>query len=453
MELVLGGINGSYLRNLIEQASRLVDDRLETEAVWAAVAYATDTSLLFDWCWENNIPLRFWGRLDDNVAVTVGILNSFLSRRSPNFVCKLVQHHHAKVIWWRGFGVYIGSANLTQSAWYKNIEAGCFFPEAEIDDDFDRQLTAMFGQLEAQSTPLTEELRDWMADRAKKIATGKPDPKPFWQHPSIKTWPGMVQTMPKTANERHREWFLDEWRSTLQTLRDIGALVSQPENRPSWVEATAASGAQADQFLHAHYYLRTFDGRRADFERHYEQHRGDPNTGLLDAINWWKASPELELEAIAINETAPRLRDALSEDGLKRMNLADFQQVAEHVHAMREYSRRVANKTVGLPSDGTQYSIPQKLDALTKHIWVNRSGSGASIKDVIRHILYGGDVDLLPERLWEAIANPAWKLDCMGISTYGELVGWAMPDRFPPRNGRTSKALRSLGYDVHVHVG
>lgn len=39
---------------------------------------------------------------------------------------------HAKVIWWRGYGVYVGSANLTSAAWYNNIEAGVFFSESEI---------------------------------------------------------------------------------------------------------------------------------------------------------------------------------------------------------------------------------------------------------------------------------------------------------------------------------
>ena len=42
MELILGGINGNYLRDIIERAAR------ETESVEAAVAYANDASLLFD---------------------------------------------------------------------------------------------------------------------------------------------------------------------------------------------------------------------------------------------------------------------------------------------------------------------------------------------------------------------------------------------------------------------
>src|SRR3546814_16792850 len=83
---------------------------------------------------DNDIPLNFWGRLDEEVPVRVYILNLFLHRRSPQFVCKLVTHHHAKVIWWRGFGVYVGSANLTYSAWNSNVEAGCFRSEEHTSE-------------------------------------------------------------------------------------------------------------------------------------------------------------------------------------------------------------------------------------------------------------------------------------------------------------------------------
>ncbi len=81
-----GGINGHYLRNIIENAAS------DTEEVFAAVAYAVDSSLLFDWCWKKKIPLKYYGRLDEGVAVSVAILTDFLKKKSPIFVCRLVQH-------------------------------------------------------------------------------------------------------------------------------------------------------------------------------------------------------------------------------------------------------------------------------------------------------------------------------------------------------------------------
>src|SRR5215469_16271214 len=100
MRLILNGINGHYLRYLTDNFAA------QTEQVIAAVAYATDADVLFEWCWKHEIPLRFYGRLDESVAVSIPILQSFLSRGSAQFECTLVERHHAKVIWWRGASVY-----------------------------------------------------------------------------------------------------------------------------------------------------------------------------------------------------------------------------------------------------------------------------------------------------------------------------------------------------------
>jgi len=447
MRLIMGGINGHYLRNVTENCAR------ETEEVLAAVAYATDSSLLFEWCWNNKIPLRFYGRLDDGVAVTTPILTDFLRRKSPNFVCRLVQHHHAKIIWWRGFGVYIGSANLTGSAWYKNVEAGCFFPEEEINDEMAGDILEMFRVLEEHSTPLTEELVKEMMHRAKSLAAATPDAKEFWGSPSFTKWSGLVYTGSANASGERRRSFLKEWHATLQELRDIGNAVRQPANRPAWISSGVPAGAQADQFLHAHYYQRTFDGRKANYAAFFETNKMRRGEALAEAMAWWRklsAAPSSESEML--NVTAPFLQSALSEERVLSMDYKGFQAICMGVHAIRDYARRVPNKAVSLPDDGTRYTIPEKVAALSKRIWDDRASNGDRVKELISHVLYGGTGEQLPERLWQAVTDPKWKIDGLGISALGELVGWALPDRFPPRNGRTSKALKSLGYNVTIHV-
>jgi PLD-like domain len=447
MRLIMGGINGHYLRNITLNCAP------ETEEVLAAVAYATDASLLFDWCWQSNIPLKFYGRLDDGVAVSVPILVDFLKKKSANFVCRLVQHHHAKVIWWRGVGVYIGSANLTGRAWYNNVEAGCFFSDEEINDEMASDLLDLFRILETNATPLTEEVVERMKARARTIAAASPDSKDFWASPSFKKWPGLVQTTRKSAADRKRQTFLEEWHATLQDLRDIGTLVSQPAKRPIWISASAPAGTQADQFLHAHYYQRTFDGRKANYDVFFQRNKERREQALAEAMDWWRQLPEApSSEDHMLNVTAPLLQSTLSESQLRSMTEAEFHDVCMGVHAIKDYARRVSNKAVGLPSNGTHYTIPDKVAALSKRIWNDRSTGGARVNETLTHILYAGPSEQLPERLWEAVNDPKWKIDGLGISALGELVGWALPDRFPPRNGRTSKALRSLGYDVTVHV-
>lgn len=446
MHLVLGGINGEYLRNITLVAAS------STAEVVAAVAYASD-DLLLEWCWDNNIPLRYYGKLDASVAVSTNLLKLFLSRRSPNFVCRLVEHLHAKIIWWRGYGMYVGSANLTQKAWSKGVEAGCFFSEEEITDEMSEDISRLFGVIEQNSTPLTKEVYDVMVARSLQLDRAKVDDSTFWKSPSLKRWSGLVQTGRVKARDQRRQDFLAEWHSTLQDLRDIGTRVSQSQYRPMWISGDAPSGAQADQFLHAHYYQRTFDGQRANYAAHFEDNRTRREQALTEAMGWWAGLPHApENEDRMINNTAPFLRSALSEGGLSDMDKEGFIEMCMGVHAILDYGRRVPNRSVMLPDDGTKYTIPQKVRALATRIWADRSAERKSVVEMLTFVLYGGPDSLLPERLWDAVSDPKWKIDGLGISAIGEIVGWALPDRFPPRNGRTSKALRSLGYEAKIHV-
>lgn len=447
MMLILGAINGNYLRNITENAAQ------DTEEVLAAVAYATDNSLLFDWCINHDIPLKFYGRLDDQVAVNTNVLVKFLNRKSAKFTCRLVEKHHAKVIWWRGYGLYIGSANLTDSAWNRNVEAGCFFPEAEIDDKLANDILSMFSILDDNSTPLTQELFDLMRKRESELAKKKLGDSDFWNNSSVKKWSGLAITSPKKASDANRDRFLEEWYSTLQILRNISSQVSETENKPSWVAEGAPSGAQADQFLHAFYYQRTFSGRKANYIDFYEKNKLNPDKAQNDAFKWWadlKAAPQGE--DVMLNITSPFLKEALSPHRLKEMEKDEFEKVCLAVHSIKDYARRVRNASVGLPSTGKSYNIPEKVKALSDTIWNYRTETGLNVKEVLWFIFYGGEMSRLPDRLWLAIDDPKYKIEGLGISALGEMVGWALPDNYPPRNGRTSKALKALGHDVTVHV-
>jgi hypothetical protein len=261
MRLILNGINGRYLREIIENAA------VDTEHVEAAVAYVTDEALLFEWCWKKNIPLRFWGRFDDSVPVNPGILRKFLLRRSPNFICKLLTHFHSKVIWWHGFGAYVGSANLTDAAWYRNIEAGCFFDETEmVASAMDVELREFFHWVDEHASPLSDELLRAIETRAQQLQRLDEQDQEQRQRvmgtSSIHQWRGLLQETHNTAMGRQRAAFVSEWYDTLQHLRDIGATVSRDENRPVWLPKDVPSGAQADQFLHAYYYHHVIGERR-----------------------------------------------------------------------------------------------------------------------------------------------------------------------------------------------
>jgi hypothetical protein len=451
MRLILNGINGEYLRDIIESAAP------DTESVDAAVAYATDSSLLFDWCWKKNIPLRFWGRFDDGVPVSVPILKSFLDRRSPNFACYLIRHLHAKVIRWRGVGAYIGSANLSSRAWYNNVEAGYFMTEAElVSNGHDLEIDELFRTVHRNAVPLTQELFESIERRNRQLSAAnqreRDDASAFSSNPNVPQWGGLVTRSTKSASEARKASFLREWNETLQIIRNLASAISSDEKRPGWIRNKTPLGAQADQFLHAHYYERTFEHRHAMYEAHFQANRNNPGGAVDSAIEWWsKLNGPPSSESVTLNDWAPLLKDLLSEENLSRLDEGGLIEIFMRIHAIRDHARRVANKVLGLP-DGKPYSIDEKAIALARYAYRARSGNGQTISQLLQYVLYGGSQDELPERLWDAVTNPDLKIDHFGLSALGELVGWALPDRFPPRNGRTSKALRSLGFDVSVHV-
>jgi hypothetical protein len=364
MKLVLGGVNGNYLRDITEAAVK------ETELVEAAVAYSTEASLLFDWCLDHEIPLRFWGRHDSTLPVSLPILKKFLSHRSATFTCKVTRKFHAKVIRWKGFGTYIGSANLTQAAWYQNIEAGCFFTEDEIISlEMETDLNALFEKIDQHSAPLTSEYVSAAEKRLKELnALRDRDQRGRDQFDGshlVPQWQGLKFIAKKSADDSKRDAFLKEWYDTLQIIRNIGLLVATEENRPSWIRADTPIGAQADQFLHAHYYHRTFENRKANYEKHFNENRQDPDAAVQSAVRWWRSLAEPPSnEDRTLNEWAPFLKIILSSERIPTLSESDLYEVCERVHAIKEHARRVPNKVVGLP-DGRQYSMEEKTRAFS----------------------------------------------------------------------------------------
>ena len=95
--------------------------------------------------------------------------------------------------------------------------------------------------------------------------------------------------------------------------------------------------------------------------------------------------------------------------------------------------------------------LPDRVVHVAEWLFEQTSGNGSSVLQVIDFVLYGGPTEELSDRLWKAAFTDEWHVPQFGLSCLGEIVGWAMPDRFPPRNGRTSKALKALGFNVKVY--
>lgn len=72
-----------------------------------------------------------------------------------------------------------------------------------------------------------------------------------------------------------------------------------------------------------------------------------------------------------------------------------------------------------------------------------------TVQDVLEYVIWGdkaGSKQSVGERIWSAGHDAEWKLPHLGLHILGELVGYARPDEYPPRNNRVSKTLYALGF-------
>lgn len=449
MEVYANTINTNYLRNVLPHAD------MDISWAKAAIAYGDDANTLIDQCRSHGIRLDIWMRYDHTVPVAPSLLRKLLRYSAENVFCWMIPDVlHSKVIWWKNYGAYIGSANLTERAWVSNIEFGVFLSEAELESgDVLSDLEGFFESLSnsSNSHPLTEEIvenQERIKDRrSKEIRKLDKDSKatriiPVWNGPAHVAEPQSAYTKKKTN-------FVHDWQSGITTLRSLAS--KAPMYRPPWLNENVPATWQADQFLHAYYYNRVVEGNRHPFERYYLQHRNNPTVATANALEWWSnldAPPSGE--DYNCHTRAPIIRELLSQERLSNLTEEDFQRVCQANHATADHVMRTGPKRLGLTGN-TESSGEQQVANFASWLWHCTNKRGSGIVELLTFVLDEGLPEELPSRLFDASYGADRKFLHFGVNQIGELAGWARPDLYPPRNGRTSKALRALGFDVRVH--
>lgn len=456
MKFVGNVSNGCYFQDIIYQ---LEANKNEINEVLVAVAYATSRSDIFDFCFENKIKLRFWGRYDSSVPVSSSLLETFIKRSSDLYRCYLIKGlYHPKVYWFRGFGVYIGSANIGDKAWVNNVEAGLFISEDEINDlGLNQELEDFFNYLQKPnvSTMLNAQIlkeikkqEDTAVHYRREFEKNNKDNVTLLTDFRPDIYPA------KKAKDKRRDEFVNEWNSTLQIINDIMKEVVKDENRPSWIPPNTQAGVQVDQFLHAFYYTRTRStegARRYLYEENYEMNKNNTANALKKEMTWWKSTKAKDLvhEKKFIDHNSKRLRFLLDSKNVKNLKLEDFQELCSLIHAFDNVAKYWPPKALGF-KDGDETGTYEKMPIAAKKIYESTAANGMRPTDIIDFVLYGGAVEQVVHRLYTATRESDFHISRFGRSCFGEIVGWALPNIYPPRNDRTNKALRGLGYDVVV---
>lgn len=449
MEFFANKVNGNYLRNVLPGASESID------WVRAAVAYGSDQNTLLKDCLENKRRLDIWMRYDHTVPVKPDLLRALLDNTRNNIFCYLVPDVlHSKLIWWKNYGIYVGSANLTDRAWVSNIEFGVFISEVELENN------GGLGQVEnffefllscSEVRPLTLELvreqERLSALRAAKVNSLDEEAR---KQRSIGLWEGPTfAANARKAFDERREKFIKEWSNGLTILRSLADRA--PEFRPRWLQEDVPAAWQADQFLHAYYYNEVIDGVRHPYEEHYQKNSQNPAGATLQAFRWWS-----QLDAPPSQEDhnchyrAPIIRTILAPENIQGISCADFEKVCHANHSTVDHVSRMPLAAIGLEQQPGA-PLEERVEAFAKWIWEKRNSMGERITDLLAWVLDGGPPEELPARLFNAAQVEARRFPHFGTNQIAEITGWARPNICPPRNGRTSKALRALGYDVNVY--
>lgn len=448
MRFIAGPLNKQLLENLLHEATE------SCTRVRAAVAYASrDNMKLFEACSQHLKPLEFFGRYDHTVAVDPTVLKWFLDKASPNYDCKLVPDIlHAKVIWWVDVGAYIGSANLSDRSWWSNIEAGIYLLHEElVETGMERELVRFFDEVDDRAQPLTKEIyQEQLRVSEQPSALSNYEyrlEQQFDKDRILSKNQGLIFVETTRSSAKRFQKFVEDWNDTLQVIRSIAARVSAAGAKPDWIDMSVSPGVQADQFLHAYYYNQVKDGNRHPYEEFFVRNSSNPELALREALEWWHAADfEHSFEERTIYEWSPLLRELFAHDRILNLTQTEFVDVVSRVHAIRDHAIKQENRHLGLP-DRPQ-SVDDKVEMFGERLWRQRSNGGRTVLELLNYVIWGnGNV---AERLWKAIHSDDWAIPHLGLSSLGEIVGWARPDEFPPRNARTSKGLRALGYNVRI---
>jgi len=451
MELVLGERNRTRLSEVLKKAME------GTDFVDAAIAYVSDEETLIRQCFEKKVPLRLFGRYDYSQPVAYRILSWFLERNSGNYTCKLVPDiFHPKVIWWHGFGVYIGSANLTKRAWFSNFEAGVFLTDEELEEEgLAGELAEYFEELNANAHPLTRELLDeaeYLDSEASALTKAQKTARDdFKARRLIPTLASLASINKVPSRQRLREQFLKEWNSTIEILRCLAQTI--PKYRPAWIKPDVPAGIMVDRFLHDYYYFQVKDGMKHPFHEFHERNYKRADQARDAALTWWS---ELHVASVGeierLHDWPVVLKPLLEREQLLKLSVDEFEVVFARINAIRDHAMRVSWRSYGLAAPLPKMELDDRVHQLAKYVYAQRSGDGSTPLEILNYIIYGGPELQIPARMFECRFPPK-NIRHLGVSAYGEIVGCAKPDYSPPRNGRTSKALYAMGYDVTIHSG
>jgi len=150
---------------------------------------------------------------------------------------------------------------------------------------------------------------------------------------------------------------------------------------------------------------------------------------IRELVKEWLVTPWEHFEDTIIHENYPRIRAAFaSEASILALNDDDLFDALCVAHSFGDRFRFYAG---GTPT--------QKVEFF-------KNNDGKHIRETLAYLLFSKNDPV--QRLANVIFNPKYKLNEFGQANAQELLGWVGDKDLPVINGRTTKVLKFLGFDV-----
>jgi len=454
MKLVAGHLNNVLLESLHATHTP------HASAIVVAVAYADGHFLPFiQKAIDHKVPLTFYGRYDESLPVKEPVIDWFLKNKWITSVqCLLVaDYYHPKIIWWKGRGIYIGSANMTKRAWFDNVELGTFFDEDDIQKNgLQPQLESIVDQIHARAHPINESLLEsmkQMSDADKEVtkarkAQGIEFSKKRWIRPGRPLTGAMPGALSSARAMTGKQFSDEQLRNRARAYMDqLAALLTLPGRRPTWMPEEIPAVLQVDQFLYA--YDDQFPAnRKRDVAEVSATNRLRHPEELEEAMIWWHdGAYRFDTMLKHVETDFPLVRDSFRKHRILSLTEDEFIDAYTRIHAVQERGRRRGHESLGFVT-GQPASGEARLRRHAQQVFQRLSPGGKNVLQTLEYVLWKDSLDALDQRIYNGARDPLWAIRDIKENTLGDILGWVRPDVSPPINGRTYKALAKLGYDI-----
>jgi len=312
----------------------------DTSSIKAAFAYNSSLELL-NIASKKKIHLDYWVLFDAQNSTTAEFLNTSIeSDYTQIYAVRMkASKFHPKLFYAKGYGLYIGSANMTESAISRNIEAGIFLTQKDLDSNHNvlDQIKDFFSYLENNSTKLFEDDIEKYARFCRKFAQPSQENEKdkekndFFKEAFSNIIPiEGVFFSPSSINKKaisainKKQDFIREWRDTLGILLSImKKYYSNKSYYPQWLheqDREYSPCIMCDRFLHF-YYCEIAKRNVKVVKMLHKKNKTNPNKALEEAIKIFKktAKPYEKNALLFMNEWANTNKCLLQEKKIKHL--------------------------------------------------------------------------------------------------------------------------------------